>query len=881
MSRARSRGRALAALLAVLCAAPALLGAGPSAAALAPQAASPQVPVASPGQAEPNGRRIQSIEVRGAVRSDAQEVLEAFGVTIGDVYADRDIERGLEVLFRRLRLLARVEYRPSPESVEEIQLLITVDKELERDLEPRFTGNHTVKDEDLYEWAGLVEEGALYLYQARRVRERLLRAYREDGYYFVEIRVVQRDSTLEARDPETLLASDVIFEIVEGPQVRVRGVEYHGNEALHDGQFLFFKRGLPRLASVEMRAPVLWGLFAKKLNMDTLAADIVALRQVYRDYGYLDAVVEFERFDFNAERDWVTIHIAIDEGELYRVRSVSVEAISRSLDPSTGRLREELTDLLFPEEELLELLTTEPGSIFDKRSRLADQQALRRRFGEEGYIDHPSLPDTDRLEVLEPEIVFDAEEPLIDVVYRVAKGRQQFLREVQVSGNLHTQDRVVRRLITVDPGEAADPLEIDRSRQRLQGTGWFSDPRNLIDHREPYYRFKETGDPFWKDLEYVVQEGQDLLFNISGGVSSNLGAFGVVEFTKQNFDITNLPDTPWSLIRDVARRRAFHGAGQELRLRASPGTEVSFFDIYFLEPDVFGRHRERISLSLSARRRLRIFDTHDEARQEFGFEVGRQLGPDSAVFAGYTFGTIEVDDIDGGGEPVLNDPLAVPLTLKNQEGESDLAFLRFGYRFRNTDNRISPRNGTSLRWVNRLYDEAIGSDYDFFKSELNFDFYDEFDSVGEEVPDRYHLALQAGIATPYGETDDIPYSERFFLGGQRRLRGFDFRGVGPNQKGFPLGGETFVYGSIEYRRPLVTQTQPGTYLEVETMHAGVFLDAGIIGTDDFELELDDARVSAGILFGISVPLPITFSFGFPLEEGQGDDTQVLGFNIGF
>ena len=382
-------------------------------------------------------------------------------------------------------------------------------------------------------------------------------------------------------------------------------------------------------------------------------------------------------------------------------------------------------------------------------------------------------------------------------------------------------------------------------------------------------------------VEYVVQEGQDLQFNISGGISSNLGAFGVVEFSKQNFDITNMPDTPWSVVREVAGRTAFHGAGQELRLRASPGTEVSFFDVFFREPDVFKRHRERISLSLTARRRLRRFDTHDEAREEYGFEVGRQVGPDSSIFAGYTFGTIEVDDIDGGGEPVLNDPLAVPLTLKNQEGESDLAHVRFGYRFRNTDSRISPRNGTQFRWTNRIYDEGIGSDFEFVKSEFTFDFYDELEGVGEDVPDRYHIGLQGGIASPYGSTDEIPYSERFFLGGQTTLRGFDFRGVGPNLKGFPLGGETFVYGSLEYRRPLVTQTQPGTYRELETMHAGVFLDAGIIGPDDFDLDVDDMRVSAGILFGISVPLPITFSFGFPLEEGKGDDTQVLGFNIGF
>jgi outer membrane protein assembly factor BamA len=47
------------------------------------------------------------------------------------------------------------------------------------------------------------------------------------------------------------------------------------------------------------------------------------------------------------------------------------------------------------------------------------------------------------------------------------------------------------------------------------------------------------------------------------------------------------------------------------------------------------------------------------------------------------------------------------------------------------------------------------------------------------------------------------------------------------------------------------------------------------------VDLNEVRMSAGFLFGISVPIPIVFSFGFPLRKRDGDDTQILGFNIGF
>ena len=54
----------------------------------------------------------------------------------------------------------------------------------------------------------------------------------------------------------------------------------------------------------------------------------------------------------------------------------------------------------------------------------------------------------------------------------------------------------------------------------------------------------------------------------------------------------------------------------------------------------------------------------------------------------------------------------------------------------------------------------------------------------------------------------------------------------------------------------------------------------VLDPDELSLDTDELRVSAGILFGITFPIPITFSFGFPLIEGEDDETQVLGFDIG-
>lgn len=835
-----------------------------------------------PAQERPEARAIvRSIRVEGNRRYTDQQIISAYGQRIGEPLLDAEASRaGIELLLKSFRVRVFADFRPlGPRLEDGVELRLTV-SELSVDLEPRFIGNVEVDRDDLLEWAGLEEGEELYLYKAPRVRERLLRRYRSEGFYFVEIEVVERPG---GTDPETgeELVPDVIFEIKEGKKVKVKDVVLHGNESLPDRGFFIFKRGLRKLAGVELRKPLFFGLFAKKLDRETLDADILALREVYRDYGYLDAVVELERLEFNEDRDRVTIHIAIDEGGRFTVGSLSIEGVELFEDPNAPQgYGERPAELFIPEEELLELVKQKPGEVFQRRFQNDDERELRRRYGQLGYIDHQTLPAWDRWRFLDPELVFEADQPVVHVTYRLAQGRQIFIREIQITGNLHTQDRVIRRQLEVEPGQLADLEKIERSRSRVQSTGFFSDPGSL-GHIEPIYRFKDTGDPSWKDLEFAVEEGQVLQFNLAGGISSNQGAFGVISLRQRNFDVTNLPSSPWSLIGDIANREAFHGAGQEFLIEAAPGTEVSRFRVSFVEPDIFRRHRERIGLGVSVFRVLRAYDSHDEERLDYGFELTRQVGLDAGLYTGFRTGEVKVDDFDVGGEPTLGNPFTVPRALKEQEGTNDLAYASLGFRLRAVDNYIAPRNGFGFTFDNKFYGSAIGSDFDFVRHELNVDWWDEFDEDPDVVSAHYHLEVGAGVSWAFGDTDATPYTERYFLGGQRTLRGFQFRGVGPNENGFPIGGQTMLYGTAEYRMPLIKQIQPGTYRELEQVQIGAFIDWGILDPERLSLDTDELRVSAGILFGISIPLPITFSFGWPIREGEGDETRVLGFNIGF
>lgn len=811
---------------------------------------------------------VVGIEVTGEDRYAEDRLIAALGQRVGRPL-DRDlIERGITYLWEAFKVRAEVLERAAEGGIE-LQLIV---QEMPVDLEPRFIGYDGVKLKDLREWAGLDDSSELYLHQARRVRQRLLEGYRRKGFHFVEIDIVTRSP--EEFEEDTHGIGDVIFRIREGRKVRVSDVVVHGNESLPTRGFGPWKDGLVPVARTQLKGPRFLNWLGDVFVEEKLEGDLLAMRNVYRDRGYLDAIVELDYLDFNEDFSRVVVHVVVDEGEPYTVGSLRVVGVEQ-LAGSRGLDGEPLTapaELVFSESELLGRCMLKPGVTFEKLRLDADREDLRDFFGALGYLSHPSLRDAS-WKFLEPELVFDVENKTVDVTYRIVQGQQLKIREVRISGANHTRDRVLRREITVQPGQIADMKEVARSLRLLTATGYFSDDRNPLEHNEPTYRFLPTDDPEWVDIEFIVEEGRVVDFEIAGGVDSNSGIFGILSLSMRNFDITDLPSGFFSSFGEVYRKEAFHGAGQTLDIQLSPGSEVDFTRVHFVEPDIFRRHFNRWSLDVDFIVRDRIYDVYDEGRLRFKPRVGRQLGLYWTLFTGVSLERVEVSDLD------FSQPL--PPDLIAQEGKTTLNSLLLDVTYRDVDSRINPRDGESLTLFNSLYTEALGSDADFFKTELAYESYWVTGDETTSVKPGFKFSGGAGLALPYAETEGVPYTERFFLGGFRTLRGFEYRGVGPNVGDTPVGGETMLRGSIEFRYPLYSTTRPGTFRKQEMLRFLLFTDAGILDEDAFEIDPDELRASVGFGFGLTVPFPLVLNFGFPVKKGDGDRRQVFSFNLAF
>ena len=113
----------------------------------------------------------------------------------------------------------------------------------------------------------------------------------------------------------------------------------------------------------------------------------------------------------------------------------------------------------------------------------------------------------------------------------------------------------------------------------------------------------------------------------------------------------------------------------------------------------------------------------------------------------------------------------------------------------------------------------------------------------------------------------MPLFDRFFLGGISSLRGYRYREVGPRGPTFdgdfePVGGNTYWYGSAEYRIPIVKQ-----------LKFAVFYDIGMVYPNAFDFsrapgnEVYNDNWGVGILLDLPIG-PLRLDYGIPIKSDR-------------
>jgi outer membrane protein insertion porin family len=174
------------------------------------------------------------------------------------------------------------------------------------------------------------------------------------------------------------------------------------------------------------------------------------------------------------------------------------------------------------------------------------------------------------------------------------------------------------------------------------------------------------------------------------------------------------------------------------------------------------------------------------------------------------------------------------------------------------------RTTLSTQWA------GLGGDINYFKLEGRMA---HFIPTFETLDQTLAIYARAGTAIPYGDSDTIPFYDRFYLGGPDSLRGYDYRDIGPRDADDAtesIGGNTYTMLSFEYG-----------FRIAEPLGLVVFYDWGFVNEDDSDFSpsnyADNWGVGARLMMMGS---PLKLDLGFPITDptGEADGSQ---FNFSF
>lgn len=476
---------------------------------------------------------------------------------------------------------------------------------------------------------------------------------------------------------------------------------------------------------------------------------------------------------------------------------------------------------LFPSNDIARVARLAPGGPASMSAVDAAREAILDHYGNRGYI----------LTQVRPAVDAGDEPGQADLRLRVKEGTPSKIRDIKIRGNVVTHDKVIRRELVVAPGEPFNRSRVRTSENRVRNLGYFS---YVAATPEPA---EQEG---WHDLVLEVQE--DRMGTAEAGVafSSIDRIVGRIELGHGNVDLGAWPP---------------FGAGQKVRIGAEIGSRRQDYTLTFIEPYLFDR-RLRLGVDLYSRDASYYSSLYDVGR--LGGQVSLEKSLGGFFSAGLTYGLedIEISDVSDDASQAIRD----------EEGRRLKSSLELSLvRDSRNRTRLTTR-GNLTRLSSTLAGGPLGADTDWYKLELRSSQY---------VPLWFgHVLLlraQAGMMEEYGDSDNVPLFDRFFLGGLYTVRAFKYRHVGPaDEQGEPLGGRSMAFASVEYTVPVF-----------KMVRLAAFYDAGMVWEDPFAFDLEwNSGYGVGIRLDIPM-MPLRLDYAWQIESDEYNRDDNGRFNIMF
>ena len=692
---------------------------------------------------------ISEINVTGNRRIPADTIRSRIFTKPGDIYDPAALERDFNSLwntgyFEDVKFLRE-------QTPKGWRIIVQV-KEKPTIREINYTGLSSVSNSDVLDRfkqdkVGLVVESQYDPTRIKKAEVSIKDLLSEHGRQFATIRTEVR--------PIPPAAVGITFVVKEGPKVKVGKIKFEGNQHIKSR---ILRSSMKNLKPIGIPHSIfLENIFAKTYDATKLEEDTERVRAEYQNRGYFKALVGDPKTEIHdtghkgfhipllqsGPGKAVDLSFPIEEGDQYRLGKITFKG--NKAITNVNALRS-----LFPLKD---------GDIFSREKIAKGLDNLRKAYGEYGYINFSPVPST----------TFDDDKKLAFLEIDVEEGKQFYVRRIEFQGNTTTRDKVIRRELALEEGGIYNSRMWELSLLRLNQLSYFDqlkpDDPNVTDKKLD----EKDG---LVDLTLHVHEKGKNQIGLNGGVSGLEGAFIGLNYATNNF----------------------LGRGETLQVQVSLGNLARTVMFGFTQPYMFDRPLQfgftvfANKISYNQARQLSIFSGQNLNLPSAELQNLQNYSQSSAGFTTSLSYPLRRSFKRLGMTYSLDRSNLIPLSTASKTLFDFIAFRGISgpaavngivtskifpnFSFNTLDSGISPHHGHQMTVGAELagLGGTVRSIRPIVQYKQFFPVQNRRNAIGFNVAGSFISGWGGLVAPPF---------QRFYMGGENDIRGFDIRSISP------------------------------------------------------------------------------------------------------
>lgn len=537
-----------------------------------------------------------------------------------------------------------------------------------------------------------------------------------------------------------------------------------------------------------------------------LEESLTEIKKKLQEYGYMEATVGEPRFEEISKRN-----VLFSKQKMMRI----IIPVEPGHVYRTGEIKIE-GNKFFTTRYLQTLVKLQPGEIYSSKKREKTVESMGESYRNFAFLYAQIIP----VENLDPR------NKVVNVTFNIQEGEVAFLRRLEFKGNTFTKDKVLRREFLLREGDRFSLAVFKDSLLRLKQLG-------LVDvEKEPDIK-PDPEKPTQIDVNINVKELQRNNIQFTAGYSGYEGTFIAFSYSTVNF----------------------LGTGETLDLTLQHGKRVKNYSFGMSQPYIFDK-----PMTLG----FNIFDRKITIPYLYNqFAKGIRLMFGTRVYGYWRF------NLNYSFQKQI---MEIP-SYENEEGQQYYYYNPYFYPgkyfvsalepilYHSTiDSPLTPSRGTMYNLAFRYAGSFLGGDVHLYRPRFEFARYQPLFSnhvLG------FHVEYQ--FIKPIGN-HEVPYWERFFLGGEQSIRGYEYYTIGPrDEENILIGGVKSLVFNLEYIVPLGGP-----------LYGILFYDAGNALLQSEKFSPKNMFTSAGLEVRVFVPalrVPFRLIFAYNNRKIYLDDSN--------